>query len=147
MHTGAVNFFILNTKITRNDPRSTWDCCIINNSYRNYVLGKSSGIDDMGSIRWQLALCLLLAWTIVFLCLSKGVQSSGKVRLKPSLHRNWTISNHNVTTTRFQPSRNESLHQLASMWNLIISLQLRNCNYFFTLIYRYFVLCDMAKFD
>lgn len=45
----------------------------------NYVLGQSSGIEDTGNIKWSLALCLLLAWIIVFLCLSKGVQSSGKV--------------------------------------------------------------------
>ncbi|CAH1787244.1 unnamed protein product [Owenia fusiformis] len=47
--------------------------------FENYVLAISKGMDDMGPIRWQLALCLLLAWLIVFLCLSKGVQSSGKV--------------------------------------------------------------------
>uniref|UniRef100_T1J119 Transporter n=1 Tax=Strigamia maritima TaxID=126957 RepID=T1J119_STRMM len=45
----------------------------------NHVLGLSSGIDETGHIKWQLALCLLLAWFIVFLCLSKGVKSSGKV--------------------------------------------------------------------
>lgn len=33
-----------------------------------------------GQIRWSLCLCLLLAWAIVFLCILKGVKSSGKVR-------------------------------------------------------------------
>ncbi|XP_035217234.1 sodium-dependent proline transporter-like isoform X2 [Stegodyphus dumicola] len=45
----------------------------------HYVLGESSGIEETGGVRWTLALCLVLAWIIVFLCLSKGVQSSGKV--------------------------------------------------------------------
>ncbi|KAJ9580738.1 hypothetical protein L9F63_024089, partial [Diploptera punctata] len=43
------------------------------------VLGLSSGIEETGEIRIRMACCLLLAWIIVFLCLSKGVQSSGKV--------------------------------------------------------------------
>ncbi|XP_023719185.1 sodium- and chloride-dependent glycine transporter 1 [Cryptotermes secundus] len=43
------------------------------------VLGLSAGIEETGEIRLSMALCLLLAWIIVFLCLSKGVQSSGKV--------------------------------------------------------------------
>ncbi|KAL8618892.1 hypothetical protein ACOMHN_020311 [Nucella lapillus] len=43
------------------------------------LLGMSSGIDEIGNIRWQVALCLLLAWTLTFLALSKGVKSVGKV--------------------------------------------------------------------
>ncbi|XP_068993368.1 sodium- and chloride-dependent glycine transporter 1 isoform X1 [Neodiprion pinetum] len=47
--------------------------------FNNHVLGLSVGIEETGSIRPPLAVCLFLAWVIVFLCLSKGVQSSGKV--------------------------------------------------------------------
>nr|XP_030689930.1 sodium-dependent proline transporter isoform X2 [Globicephala melas] len=39
----------------------------------------SRGIGSPGQIRWNLCLCLLLAWVIVFLCILKGVKSSGKV--------------------------------------------------------------------
>ncbi|XP_068220138.1 sodium-dependent proline transporter-like isoform X2 [Palaemon carinicauda] len=34
---------------------------------------------QIGEIQWDLTLCLLLSWIIVFLCLMKGVKSSGKV--------------------------------------------------------------------
>ncbi|XP_050452102.1 sodium- and chloride-dependent glycine transporter 1-like isoform X2 [Cataglyphis hispanica] len=47
--------------------------------FQNHVLGISSGIEETGSIRPFMAASLFLAWVIVFLCLSKGVQSSGKV--------------------------------------------------------------------
>ncbi|XP_022829643.1 sodium- and chloride-dependent glycine transporter 1-like isoform X2 [Spodoptera litura] len=47
--------------------------------FTNQVLGLSSGIEETGQIRWGMAVCLLAAWLIVFLCLCKGVQSSGKV--------------------------------------------------------------------
>ncbi|XP_025088378.1 sodium- and chloride-dependent glycine transporter 1-like isoform X2 [Pomacea canaliculata] len=43
------------------------------------ILKISNGIDEIGAVRWQIALCLLLAWTLTFLALSKGVKSVGKV--------------------------------------------------------------------
>ncbi|KAL4216475.1 sodium neurotransmitter symporter (SNF) [Mactra antiquata] len=42
------------------------------------VLGITKGIHDMGSIQWKLALCLLLAWVVICVCLAKGIKSSGK---------------------------------------------------------------------
>ncbi|XP_033124324.1 sodium- and chloride-dependent glycine transporter 2-like [Anneissia japonica] len=47
--------------------------------YRYEMLQMTEDIGDLGGVRWQLALCLLLAWFIVFCCLAKGVKSSGKV--------------------------------------------------------------------
>uniref|UniRef100_A0AAG5DS86 Transporter n=1 Tax=Anopheles atroparvus TaxID=41427 RepID=A0AAG5DS86_ANOAO len=47
--------------------------------FKNYFLQLSSGIEVTGGINHRLALCLLVAWIIVFLCLSRGVKSSGKV--------------------------------------------------------------------
>uniref|UniRef100_A0ACB8EIX7 Sodium-dependent proline transporter n=1 Tax=Sphaerodactylus townsendi TaxID=933632 RepID=A0ACB8EIX7_9SAUR len=49
--------------------------------WSRYVLHiqESSGIGDPGRIRWNLCLCLFLAWVIVYLCILKGVKSSGKV--------------------------------------------------------------------
>ncbi|XP_031720125.1 sodium- and chloride-dependent GABA transporter 2-like [Anarrhichthys ocellatus] len=43
------------------------------------VLGISKGIDEIGSLRWELALCLLLAWILCYFCVWKGVRSTGKV--------------------------------------------------------------------
>ncbi|XP_077325083.1 sodium- and chloride-dependent betaine transporter-like [Lithobates pipiens] len=43
------------------------------------TLGISEGIHQLGSIRWELALCLLLAWIICYFCIWKGVKSTGKV--------------------------------------------------------------------
>ncbi|KAF0880741.1 SC6A6 protein, partial [Crocuta crocuta] len=43
------------------------------------VLSLSSGIDDPGSLKWDLALCLLLVWLVCFFCIWKGVKSTGKV--------------------------------------------------------------------
>ena len=46
---------------------------------RYNVLELTSGIHDLGGMRWELFGCLIAAWVIVFLCICKGVKSSGKV--------------------------------------------------------------------
>jgi len=38
-----------------------------------------SDLGNIGQIKWDIALCLLLSWTVVCLCLIKGIKSSGKV--------------------------------------------------------------------
>ncbi|RWS20721.1 sodium- and chloride-dependent glycine transporter 2-like isoform X3 [Leptotrombidium deliense] len=43
------------------------------------VLDLSEGLETLGGIKWDLALCLFISWLIVVLCLLKGVKSSGKV--------------------------------------------------------------------
>ncbi|XP_069749770.1 sodium- and chloride-dependent neutral and basic amino acid transporter B(0+)-like isoform X2 [Narcine bancroftii] len=43
------------------------------------ALQRSSSMEEMGTIVWHLALCLLLAWLVVVAALSKGIKSSGKV--------------------------------------------------------------------
>ncbi|XP_060068612.1 sodium- and chloride-dependent glycine transporter 2-like [Ylistrum balloti] len=45
--------------------------------YRTLEISK--GIDVLGHIPWHLAVCFLAAWTLVTLCLIKGVKSMGKV--------------------------------------------------------------------
>ena len=45
------------------------------------MLGISDGIEphQMGTIKWDLALSLLGAWIVVYLCICKGIRTSGKV--------------------------------------------------------------------
>ncbi|KAM4722471.1 sodium- and chloride-dependent taurine transporter [Rhinophrynus dorsalis] len=47
--------------------------------WEHKVLSLSKGIDDVGVVKWDLALCLLLTWVICFFCIWKGVRSTGKV--------------------------------------------------------------------
>ncbi|XP_034728087.1 sodium- and chloride-dependent GABA transporter ine isoform X2 [Etheostoma cragini] len=43
------------------------------------LLQKTSGIEDVGGVRWELFGYLILAWVIVYLCIFKGVKSTGKL--------------------------------------------------------------------
>ncbi|CAF0771883.1 unnamed protein product [Brachionus calyciflorus] len=47
--------------------------------FNNYVLNISDGIGNLGEINWKLATSLLVCWLLIFLSLSKGVKSLGKV--------------------------------------------------------------------
>ena len=43
------------------------------------VLGKTSSISQFGEIQWTLVACYVVSFVIVFLVLTKGVASLGKV--------------------------------------------------------------------
>lgn len=46
---------------------------------RYKMLDQTSGVELAGTIRWELFLILLLAWILIYLCIFKGVKSTGKV--------------------------------------------------------------------
>lgn len=49
------------------------------------VLGLTDSINDIGYIKWELVLCLLASWTVVFLAYSKGIKTSGKFMVIASI--------------------------------------------------------------
>ncbi|XP_059140060.1 sodium- and chloride-dependent taurine transporter-like [Physella acuta] len=68
---GRVKMFQLRQKAMSSDP--------VTEFWERKVLGLSSGVGEPGTIKWDNALCLLLAWVIVYVCICKGIKSSGKV--------------------------------------------------------------------
>ncbi|KAF3856255.1 hypothetical protein F7725_016978 [Dissostichus mawsoni] len=51
------------------------------------VLNITGSVHELGSIRWELALCLLLSWIICYFCVWKGVKSTGKIHPASAIHR------------------------------------------------------------
>ncbi|XP_067408492.1 sodium- and chloride-dependent creatine transporter 1 [Emydura macquarii macquarii] len=47
--------------------------------WENQVLRLSGGLDAPGTINWQVTLCLLACWVLVYFCVWKGVKSTGKI--------------------------------------------------------------------
>ncbi|KAI5207920.1 sodium- and chloride-dependent transporter XTRP3 [Manis pentadactyla] len=43
------------------------------------TLNISPSIQENGGVRWEPALCLVLAWLVVYLCILRGTESTGKV--------------------------------------------------------------------
>lgn len=44
------------------------------------MLLQTDSVEEAGQIRWELFLILILAWILIYLCIFKGVKSTGKVR-------------------------------------------------------------------
>ncbi|KAI5109224.1 solute carrier family 6 (neurotransmitter transporter), member 13 isoform X1 [Silurus meridionalis] len=51
----------------------------VNEFWERRVLNLTGSVNELGSVRWELAVCLLLAWIICYFCVWKGVKSTGKV--------------------------------------------------------------------
>jgi SNF family Na+-dependent transporter len=46
--------------------------------FYNTALQASGSVTDFGTFNWQMYLCLVGAWVLVYICLFRGVESSGK---------------------------------------------------------------------
>uniref|UniRef100_A0A8C5IU05 Transporter n=1 Tax=Junco hyemalis TaxID=40217 RepID=A0A8C5IU05_JUNHY len=47
--------------------------------WENKVLRLSGGLSEPGEMNWEMILCLLTTWVIVYFCIWKGVKSTGKI--------------------------------------------------------------------
>uniref|UniRef100_A0A8C2ZX60 Transporter n=1 Tax=Cyclopterus lumpus TaxID=8103 RepID=A0A8C2ZX60_CYCLU len=76
-------FFYLFSSFSVDLPWATcghdWNTGTIFHSNKRRVLKLSSGIEEVGSLRWELVLCLILTWVICYFCIWKGIKSTGKV--------------------------------------------------------------------
>uniref|UniRef100_A0AAR2J0V7 Transporter n=1 Tax=Pygocentrus nattereri TaxID=42514 RepID=A0AAR2J0V7_PYGNA len=67
-------FSRVNSSIVLNNATSP-----VKEFWERRVLNITGSVYELGSVRWELALCLLLAWVICYFCVWKGVKSTGKV--------------------------------------------------------------------
>ena len=49
------------------------------------MLQRNDRIEDAGELLWELTLVLLLAWILTYICVVRGIKSSGKVSKKLDL--------------------------------------------------------------
>lgn len=98
LQTNYTNYKNLNQRIYGNETNSSRDalalkrsevakfssCCVIDPPqwyFYSKVLGISTDIEDYSlGLNGHLVGCLIVAWVIVYLCVIKGIKSSGKVR-------------------------------------------------------------------
>lgn len=83
--------------LTPQDPLP-WSVCPLNGNRTGYIeecekasstqyfwyrktLNISPSIQESGAVQWEPALCLVLAWLVVYLCILRGTESTGKVGL------------------------------------------------------------------
>lgn len=74
------------SSIVEHPSLGTFDCKLTHSSretpseqyWEKNVLNMSKGIDEIGELKWDLVIYLAVAYFILFVCLAKGIQSSGK---------------------------------------------------------------------
>uniref|UniRef100_A0A8C0WB71 Transporter n=1 Tax=Castor canadensis TaxID=51338 RepID=A0A8C0WB71_CASCN len=83
-----------------------WSVCPLNGNHTGYdeecekasstqyfwyrkTLNISPSIQENGSVQWEPALCLTLAWLMVYLCILRGTESTGKVGREHEGPRAW----------------------------------------------------------
>uniref|UniRef100_UPI003AAF3463 sodium- and chloride-dependent GABA transporter 2-like n=1 Tax=Centroberyx gerrardi TaxID=166262 RepID=UPI003AAF3463 len=73
----CVDFSALNGTIKWTNQTNTTSAAT--EFWERRVLSISGGIEEVGSIRWEVLLCLIAMWVICYFCIWKGVKSTGKV--------------------------------------------------------------------
>lgn len=68
-----------NECLTFDYPVNTTGVSVSEEYFRRRVLEITDGFESTGGVKWDVTLCNLLAWTIIFIVLSKGIKTLGKV--------------------------------------------------------------------
>ncbi|XP_006893243.1 PREDICTED: sodium-dependent neutral amino acid transporter B(0)AT3 [Elephantulus edwardii] len=55
------------------------DSGVVSYFWYRQTLNVTADINDSGAVHWPLLVCLATCWVIVYLCVSRGIESSGKV--------------------------------------------------------------------
>lgn len=48
------------------------------------MLDITADISDSGTVQWRLLICLVICWAVVYLCIIRGIETTGKVRAASS---------------------------------------------------------------
>ncbi|NXC56666.1 SC6A8 protein, partial [Aleadryas rufinucha] len=76
----------VSTNATASPWTSNFSCADMTNKrspviefWENKVLRLSGGLSEPGEMNWQMILCLVTTWIVVYFCIWKGVKSTGKI--------------------------------------------------------------------
>ncbi|KAK2181587.1 hypothetical protein NP493_391g02039 [Ridgeia piscesae] len=89
--------------------------------FHNYMLDISEGFHDMGVPRWQLVFCLLLAWTVICICLIRGIRTSGRVVYFTTTFPYLVLVILLVRGATLPGSGNGIIYYLSPDWNRLLS--------------------------
>ncbi|XP_031434328.2 sodium- and chloride-dependent GABA transporter ine-like [Clupea harengus] len=117
----------------------------------NYrLLEISTGLEDMGSIRWELFACLILAWAIEYFSIFKGVKFTGKVVYFTALFPYAILFILLVFTTRLPGATDGILFFLTPKWHKLKEVQVwidALSQIFFSIGVGFGVMISMASYN
>ncbi|KAK1160132.1 sodium- and chloride-dependent GABA transporter 1-like isoform X1 [Acipenser oxyrinchus oxyrinchus] len=87
------------------------------------VLQMSSGVDQPGQIRWELLGLLVLAWIIVYLCIFKGIKSTGKVVYFTAIFPYFILIALFINNVQLPGAKDGILYFLTPRWDKLLEVQ------------------------
>jgi solute carrier family 6 amino acid transporter-like protein 5/7/9/14 len=110
--------------------------------FHKEVLAITSSIADIGEVKWELALCLLLAWVLVDICLAKGIKSSGKAVYFTAFFPYLVLTILLVRGITLEGSIDGIIYYLKPKWELLLEPRVSiHLNTLFYLNFFLWVLC------
>lgn len=87
------------------------------------LLEKTDGIGEIGGLRWELVGCLVLSWVIVYLCIFKGVKSTGKVVYFTALFPYFILFALLINNVRLPGAKNGILYFVTPVWSKLFEVK------------------------
>ncbi|KAM3867516.1 sodium- and chloride-dependent GABA transporter ine [Diretmus argenteus] len=87
------------------------------------LLEKSSGIEEAGGLRWELFGLLILTWAIVYLCIFKGVKSTGKVVYFTAIFPYFVLFALLINNVQLPGAKNGILYFLTPVWGKLFEVK------------------------
>lgn len=118
--------------------------------FNNRLLEITTGIEHMGSIRWELLGCLILAWVIEYFSIFKGVKLTGKVVYFTALFPYTILFIMLVFTSRLPGAADGILFFLTPKWHKLLEVQVwidALAQIFFSIGVGFGVMVSMASYN
>nr|XP_015107084.1 inactive sodium-dependent neutral amino acid transporter B(0)AT3 isoform X2 [Vicugna pacos] len=58
-----------------------WDSSAVSYFWYRQTLNITADISDSGSVQWQLLVCLAASWAVLYLCVIRGIETTGKMQV------------------------------------------------------------------
>lgn len=87
------------------------------------LLQKTSGIEETGGIRWELFGYLIISWVVVYLCIFKGVKSTGKVVYFTAVFPYFILFALLINNVQLPGAKNGILYFVTPVWNKLFEVK------------------------
>ncbi|CAJ1068278.1 sodium- and chloride-dependent GABA transporter ine [Xyrichtys novacula] len=87
------------------------------------LLQKTNGIEEIGGLRWELFGYLVLSWVIVYLCIFKGVKSTGKVVYFTALFPYFILFALLINNVRLPGAKTGILYFVTPVWSRLFEVK------------------------
>ncbi|XP_038560529.1 sodium- and chloride-dependent GABA transporter ine isoform X2 [Micropterus salmoides] len=87
------------------------------------LLEKTSGIEEAGGLRWELFGYLVISWVIVYLCIFKGVKSTGKVVYFTAVFPYFILFALLINNVQLPGAKNGILYFVTPVWSKLFEVK------------------------